>query len=229
MLCHIRDYLSASKEKMEWEEADRINKLFRNSLKKDKTKQILNTLKEDLDIRSKWMGLKALRKGYTPTPYHRKSQGGTHIEMYNRAEAAAAYLSTTQWGTNIEESEQQQTQPRTHKVITGEVNIKLDNISEEEMNRAIKKLKMRKCGGPDGTSIEMFKAMTEEPREVILNILNQWWTTENIDKHALRARVVHLFKKGNTSDLSNYRPISLLNTMYKIFTVIIQELSLIHI
>ena len=35
--------------------------------------------------------------------------------------------------------------------------------------------------------------------------------------------MVHLYKKGNTSDLANYRPISLLNTMYKIFTVIIQD------
>ena len=87
---------------------------------------------------------------------------------------------------------------------------------------AIKRLKVRKSGGPDGTTIEMFQAMDQENRETIRDTLNQWWTTEAIDKEALRARVVHLYKKGNTSDLANYRPISLLNTMYKLFAAITQ-------
>ena len=39
----------------------------------------------------------------------------------------------------------------------------------------------------------------------------------------LEARVVLIFKKGNTEDLKNYRPISLLNTLYKIFAAIIQR------
>ena len=53
--------------------------------------------------------------------------------------------------------------------------------------------------------------------------MNSWWTKEKIDKEALQARVVHLYKKGNTSDMANYRPISLLNTLYKIFASIIQN------
>ena len=78
----------------------------------------------------------------------------------------------------------------------------------------IKKLKNRKSGGPDDTAVEMFKAMEEDARKEVLRILNNWWQEEKIDNEALRARVVHIYKKGNTNDLSNYRPISLLNTMY---------------
>ena len=38
-----------------------------------------------------------------------------------------------------------------------------------------------------------------------------------------RARVVTIFKKGDTRDIGNYRPISLLNAIYKIYAGIIQK------
>ena len=91
------------------------------------------------------------------------------------------------------------------------------------MDRAIKRLKIRKSGGPDGTTIELFKAMGTEAREAIRGMLNNWWNNNKIDKEALQAKVVFLYKKGNTSDLANYRPISLLNVIYKLFAAITQE------
>ena len=48
-------------------------------------------------------------------------------------------------------------------------------IETDELDRAIKKLKNRKSRGPDGTTVEVFKAMTEESREEVRKILNQWW------------------------------------------------------
>ena len=62
---------------------------MRNSIKNDKTQQIFASLREELDIISKWMGLKALRKGYTPAPYHRKNEEGNHIALTKRDEEAA--------------------------------------------------------------------------------------------------------------------------------------------
>ena len=100
--------------------------------------------------------------------------------------------------------------------------IKQEEITKEELDAAIHRLKNRKSGGPDETAVEMFKAMGDEVRTIILTALNNWWNTETIDPEALRARVAHIYKKGNTSDLANYRPISLLNTMYKLFAAIVQ-------
>ncbi len=39
----------------------------------------------------------------------------------------------------------------------------------------------------------------------------------------MRARVVLIYKKGDTSKYENYRPISLLNTLYKLFAAILQR------
>jgi hypothetical protein len=45
---------------------------------------------------------------------------------------------------------------------------------------------------------------------------------ENIPEETFRARIV-LIHTGNTSDMNNYRPISLLNSIYKIFASILQQ------
>ena len=58
----------------------------------------------------------------------------------------------------------------------------------------------------------------------VLGTLNQWWQQEKIEpEDALFARVVLLYKKGDTSNMDNYRPISLLNTIYKIFAAIVHK------
>ena len=93
----------------------------------------------------------------------------------------------------------------------------------EEVKMAVKKLKNYKCGGPDGNTTELFKAMNEEALKEVVSLMNTWWEKEKIDPEALQARVVHIYKKGATSDLANYRTISLLNTLYKIFASIIQR------
>ena len=65
--------------------------------------------------------------------------------------------------------------------------------------------------------------MNEEVKCEVLAMLKQWWIGKHISTEQLKARVVMLFKKGDTSNLSNYRPIALLNAIYKIIASIIQK------
>ena len=54
-------------------------------------------------------------------------------------------------------------------------------------------------------------------------LINGWWQCNRVDRELTRAEVVALFKNGDTADLENYRPISLLNTTYKIYAAIIKQ------
>ena len=65
--------------------------------------------------------------------------------------------------------------------------------------------------------MEAFKAMTDGELLGILEIFNIWWDFEDIPQAELRARVVLIWKKGDTAQYLNYRPISLLNSVYKIY------------
>ncbi len=71
--------------------------------------------------------------------------------------------------------------------------------------------------------MELFKEMNDECFTALADILNRWWRDEDIPEETLRARVVLIYKKGDTGKYENYRPISLLNSIYKIYTGIIQK------
>ena len=93
----------------------------------------------------------------------------------------------------------------------------------EDVDTAFKTLKNNKTSGPDKVTNELMKALQEHGREIIVHLLGEWWNNEHIPEQILEARVVHLFKKGNTAIYENYRPISLLNVLYKIYASIIQN------
>ena len=71
--------------------------------------------------------------------------------------------------------------------------------------------------------MELFKEMNDECIEEITKLLNLWWEKEDIPEETLRARVVLIYKKGDSGKYENYRPISLLNSIYKIYAAIIQK------
>ena len=132
---------------------------------------------------------------------------------------AATYLEEKQWSKHTHE-----TQPLpTNKIISREVIMNTEEIALIETQAAVKKLKNHKSGGPDGITTEAFKAMDDEALAMVTELMNEWWKNEKLEDEVLQARVVHIYKKGNTSDMANYRPISLLNSLYKIFACIIQK------
>ena len=92
-----------------------------------------------------------------------------------------------------------------------------------EIYRAIRKLKRRKAPGPDDIPTELLKELKEDNVKEIQKLFKQWWEHENIDTEELKARVALIYKKGDTNKFDNYRPISLLNTLYKIFAAIVQK------
>ena len=71
--------------------------------------------------------------------------------------------------------------------------------------------------------MELFKEIDDECIEGTQSLFNQWWREEDIPTETLQARVVLILKKGDSGIYENYRPISLLNAIYKIDAGIIQK------
>ena len=88
----------------------------------------------------------------------------------------------------------------------------------EELNTCIKSMKVGKAAGMDDICMEQIKNFGPRARESILKLFKQCASSCNIPKIWRQARVVALLKPGkDTSDPKNFRPISLLCHLHKLY------------
>ena len=97
-------------------------------------------------------------------------------------------------------------------------------ITEKEIRSAISHLKPNKAPGPDGFPSEWYRAMEGSLLPVLQSTFN-WVLKENSIPPSWREAVISLIPKEgkDKSECGNYRPVSVLNQDYKIFTHILTK------
>ena len=98
----------------------------------------------------------------------------------------------------------------------------IPEFTEEEVERAIKRMKIHKAQGVDGITNDILKLGGPIVLTYLTNIFNNILKTKQIPDSWHEAKIVILSKKGDPKDIKNYRPISLLSHSYKIFTRLLQ-------
>ena len=93
----------------------------------------------------------------------------------------------------------------------------------KELIETVGHFKINKSPGPDGIPVELFKWLNADGLECILEILNECWENNVMPEHMEYANVVTLYKKGKVQNLANYRPIALLQSIYKVYAQILQQ------
>jgi len=191
---------------------------IKREAKKDRKQFLLDSLQESADPRAQWVALKKLTKKSTPNFTKLQDKNGNRVGPSRRAEAIAEYLQDVQW-----KEAQLPQQIWRRPIVQDSLPFHIGPIELQELDYAIKKARANKAPGPDAITAELFKFLDRENRLSLLKLLNQWWSCESIPDEHLLAQVVSIFKKGNTDQISNYRPISLLNIIYKLFAAILQK------
>eukprot|EP00973_Karenia_brevis_P080993 11234647-Karenia_brevis.AAC.1 len=97
-----------------------------------------------------------------------------------------------------------------------------DFISQE-LEQVLKKLRLRRSAGDDNIAPEFWHICLDSSVlfSWLLEFCNLVWRSEQIPHDWHRSQVACLFKKGDPSCPDNYRPISLLQIGYKIFSALI--------
>ena len=94
-----------------------------------------------------------------------------------------------------------------------------------ELNIVLRSLSAGRAPGPDTISADMIKCSPYILKLFLLDHFNHFLSTSTVPDSWALSEVFMLVKKiqQDTRDLTNYRPISLTNTMYKIFASLLQK------
>ena len=104
-----------------------------------------------------------------------------------------------------------------------ETGINFNCITEIETMKAIDGLENKSSSGHDGISNKLLKLVKNELKKPLTLIINQMVTTGIFPESFKISKITPLHKKGDHSLLTNYRPISLLPTISKVFERIIYD------
>uniref|UniRef100_A0A670K2B4 Reverse transcriptase domain-containing protein n=1 Tax=Podarcis muralis TaxID=64176 RepID=A0A670K2B4_PODMU len=186
-----------------FESANKIGKYLAWQLRERKKQNTISKIREGERIVEEPKEIKRIFQKY-------------YKDLYNR-------------GKETEKEIDQYLQKHHLKQIAKEEKEALDQkITQEEIKKAIGKMKAGKAPGPDGLPAKYYKTLINQIApvlgEVMNNILNNILKEGRIPKTWKEAYIILIPKKDvDNLDVKNYRPISLLNNDYKIFADIMAE------
>ena len=94
----------------------------------------------------------------------------------------------------------------------------IPSVLRKEVEFAIYKLSNGKAAGDDNVTNEMLKLGGDPVVDVLTLLINKCISIKETPDSWKRAVILLLHKKGDKADLRNYRPISLLPAIYKVFS-----------
>lgn len=93
----------------------------------------------------------------------------------------------------------------------------LQPVDHVEIEQVISSLKNSTAPGKDGISVKIVKLLKEYISKPLAHIINLCFESSVVPKHFKESIVVPIYKAGNKNEMTNFRPISLINSFGKIF------------
>lgn len=97
------------------------------------------------------------------------------------------------------------------------------DLERVEINSVISKLKDDKAMGIDGIPNEVWKYGGEEIREWVWKVCNKIWKGEGWPEDWKEGVVVPIIKKGQGNAVRDYRGITIMPTLYKVYVTVLAE------
>lgn len=106
-------------------------------------------------------------------------------------------------------------------ICTQQIEPLVNEVTKEEVKEAIINLNNWKAPESDNIPLELLKYGGEDMYNYIFNICHKVWLEEIMPDSWNEAVIIPLHKKCDKTECSNYRGISLLNSIYKVFSKVL--------
>lgn len=213
--------LKLGKEKQNLRAIAELSKKISKSIKKERTSKRTSTLNyhikktggvkkalKELMEKKKWIPTIKNKAGKQETT--RKGINQTATDFYRKLYAAETMISdlTINLDDNVVED--------------------IPDFLQSEIEKAVNSQRNDKAPGPDHITNEMIKTSITIPENLqkLTRIYNYILKTECIPSQWTKSIIILLHKKGDRNIIENYRPISLMSNIYKVFSkLILKRLS----
>ena len=108
-----------------------------------------------------------------------------------------------------------------HETMQPELLVSTDDISENEVEDAVKRLKNGKAAGDDHIAAELLKHGGRIVIQELTKLLNQCWREQKVPHDWRNGVIVKLPKKGSLSECNNWRGVTLLSIPGKVLSSVL--------
>ena len=113
-----------------------------------------------------------------------------------------------------------------HEYIINDIKttkFKFNPVSEQTILKIGEKMKPKCSSGPDNISSKLLKQILPEISRPLTHIINLSLKTGYVPNFMKESIIVPIFKDADPQDMGNHRPISLLNSLSKIYEKIVHK------
>ena len=217
LICARKELIQKGKNKQTIQKISELSKKINEHIRKDRKIKRQRTIKAFIEktggIKK---ALKELNKKKTIIPNIKTNSGNASSNRQDILKTATDYYRKL-----YQRQKTSQIEDRNHTRITTKHSELVPIILQEEVIKSIKTQKLDKAPGSDQISNEIIKYAMPVIVPIITDLFNDILATETIPNDWTKSTITLLHKKGDKGNIGNYRPISLMSNIYKIFSKII--------
>jgi hypothetical protein len=189
------------------------NKMIQRDVRKYETNAIENAIKSG----SSWKNAKkGINKGKNWIPKLKDENGIIYSDRKRILEIAASYYENL-YSSRLSSEEKSNLDPDLSTPTD------VEEIEIDEIEIALSSMKNKKAVGNDLIPTELMKLCDAATLENLRKIFNEILKTEEIPSQWLESTIILFFKKGDRTEMKNYRPITKTSHLYKLFIKIISN------
>ncbi len=96
-------------------------------------------------------------------------------------------------------------------------------VSEEEVQRALKRVNVRKAAGPDGITGRVLRSCADQLAGLFTSIFNESLATSVVPTSFKKSIIIPVPKNNKPSCLNDYRPVALTSIVMKVFESLVKS------